>query len=105
MIYLSWHGLSYALNLLLLSPLSDNLPHLFRYDFHQDTHQPWFSVLVFDWFSNVYIYLHFSFQVSHSSDFAVRGWRVWSILGQTQCGVNKHRESTGQEKQDLHLHP
>lgn len=65
--------LIYALKLLLLNPLSDNLPHLFKYDFNQNIYQPRFSVLVFDLFSNAYIYLHFSFQVSHSSDFAVKG--------------------------------
>lgn len=65
--------LSYALKLLLLNPLFDNLPHLLKYDFNQGIYQPWFSVLVFDLFSNAYIYLHFSFQVSHSSDFAVKG--------------------------------
>lgn len=51
----------------------DNLPHLFKYDFNQDIYQPCIRTLAVDLFSNAYIYLHFSFQVSHSSDFAVKG--------------------------------
>jgi len=49
--------LSYALKLLVIYPLSDNLPLLFKSGFNQNIYQPWFSVLVFYLAMHIFIYI------------------------------------------------